>query len=295
MNSNNSFSAPDYPGLYQTADMAAVKAQNGYLRMITLYQYLLIAAVICSLIMGTSTVLAILSAIILLATLSVSIFLAFKRYDKIWYNGRAVAESVKTVTWRYMMGAEPYNSSDVSVAKSKFIMDLQQIFEQNKQLEQIFSEDTATTEAISERMANIRALPLNERKSIYLTDRIDDQRIWYRKKANFNKKKGLLWFILMCVAQTGALICVIIRIAKPKWNYLPIDICIVCAAAALTWIQTKRFQDLSTAYSLTAHEISLLREYRQNISNEKDFSDFVNDAENAFSREHTQWQARRHT
>jgi hypothetical protein len=99
----------------------------------------------------------------------------------------------------------------------------------------------------------------------------------------------------MCVAQAIALICVIVRIAKPKWNYLPVDIFIICAAAALTWTQTKRFQDLSTAYSLATHEISLLRAYKQNISNEKEFSDFVNDAENAFSREHTQWQARRHT
>jgi hypothetical protein len=201
---------------------------------------------------------------------------------------------VKTVTWRYMMRAEPYQNDD-NTSGSIFIDDLRKILNQNKQFGQIFSEATATTEAISGRMANIRAMPLNERKNIYIKDRVDEQHDWYRKKASFNRKKGLLWFVLMCVAQAIALICVIVRIAKPKWNYLPVDIFIICAAAALTWTQTKRFQDLSTAYSLATHEISLLRAYKQNISNEKEFSDFVNDAENAFSREHTQWQARRHT
>jgi hypothetical protein len=144
-------------------------------------------------------------------------------------------------------------------------------------------------------MAKIYSLTLNERKSLYLKDRIDDQLNWYCKNANLNKKNASLWFVIMCAAQAFALILVLIRIAKPTWHYFPINALIVCAGAALTWMQTKKFQDLSTAYSLTAHEIGMLREDSQNISNEKDFSNFVNDAENAFSREHTQWQARRHT
>jgi hypothetical protein len=99
----------------------------------------------------------------------------------------------------------------------------------------------------------------------------------------------------MGIAQLFALGFVLVKIAKPAWTDLPIDVCIVCAGAALTWMQLKRFQELSTAYSLTAHEISLLRGYSQDVSTDAKFSAFVNDAESAFSREHTQWQARRQT
>lgn len=285
----------DYPGLYQETDEASIKAQKIYLEIIALYLCLLIVAAVCGLKMGTSTVLAIIAALIFSGTLFLSIYIAVRRYDKTWYNARAVAESVKTVTWRYIMRAEPYQDTGDEVARHAFITDLKQILEQNKQLAQIFTGEKATTDAISQEMARIRSLPLKERISLYLTDRIDEQRLWYCKKASQNKQQALCWFILMCLAQAFALLFVLVRIAKPTWSKLPIDVFIVCAAAALTWIQLKRFQELSTAYSLTAHEISLLRVYSQDVSNEAPFSDFVNDAENAFSREHTQWQARRHT
>lgn len=283
----------DYPGLYQETDEASVKAQKVYLRSIALYLLLLIVAVVVSLLMGTSPILAILAALIFLATLFLSIALAVKRYDKTWYNARAVAESVKTVTWRYMMHAEPYG--DDNVARHDFIKDLQQILDQNKDLARVFTGDKAATGAISPEMARIRKLPREDRMRLYLTDRIDEQRGWYCKKAALNKRQARCWFVLMCMAQALALILIVVRIAKPTWSHLPIDVCIVCACAALTWIQVKRFQELSTAFSLTAHEISLLREHSQDASNEAQFSDFVNDSENAFSREHTQWQARRHT
>jgi len=296
MNLNNSFNTSDYPGLYQTADKASVESQNNYMLGIGLYLSLLIAASVCSLFLGDSTSLAIIAALIFVATLFISILLLIKRYDKAWYNGRAVAESVKTITWRYMMHAEPYQNPNDSEARVVFVNDLRQILEQNREFDQIFTGDTATTEAISKKMIEIRALELADRQKVYINDRIDDQRAWYYRKARFNKKKGFLWFVLMCVVQAGALILVLVRIAKPTWNiYLPIDLCIVCACVALTWTQTKRFQDLSTAYSLATHEISLIREACNAAPNEKELSNFINDAENAFSREHTQWQARRHT
>ena len=285
----------DYPGLYQETDEISIKAQSTYLRTIAIYICLLIAAAVCSLVMGTSTVLAIFAALIFVMTLFLSFFLMNRRYDNTWYNARALAESIKTVTWRYMMHAEPYQDVDIEIAKKIFINNLKGILEQNKQLAQAFTGDKATADAISQEMARIRDLALEDRIKLYLADRVDDQRGWYAKKAKDSKRKVELWFILMCLAQIGALACVLVRIAKPTWNYLPVDIFIVLAGASLTWMQTKKFQDTAAAYSLTAHEISLMKSQISDDMNEDDFSDFVNDAENAFSREHTQWQARRQT
>jgi hypothetical protein len=100
----------DYPGLYQASDKASLQAQTCYLAAIQIYLILLIAGAVCTLFLGECTILAIIAAVILIATLFTSILLAFKRFDKTWYNGRVVAESVKTVTWRYMMHAEPYHN-----------------------------------------------------------------------------------------------------------------------------------------------------------------------------------------
>ena len=56
----------------------------------------------------------------------------------------------------------------------------------------------------------------------------------------------------------------------------------------------QRHSELASAYALTAHEIGIIEERARGTSTNKEFSNFVNDAEQAFSREHTQWIARQH-
>lgn len=68
---------------------------------------------------------------------------------------------------------------------------------------------------------------------------------------------------------------------------------IAAAASILTWIQAKRFSELAASYTLAAHEINIIKSQALDEMNEDEFSVFVGDAENAFSREHTQWVARK--
>ena len=67
------------------------------------------------------------------------------------------------------------------------------------------------------------------------------------------------------------------------------------AGGVLTWIQVKRFQEIATAYALTAHEIGIVRGHLAESDTNEEFSKFVKDAENAFSREHTQWVVRQNS
>jgi hypothetical protein len=75
---------------------------------------------------------------------------------------------------------------------------------------------------------------------------------------------------------------------------LAIEPLIVVAAAIIGWIQIKRYSELASAYALTAHEIGIIEERARSAYTNEAFSQFVNDAEQAFSREHTQWVARQH-
>ena len=72
----------------------------------------------------------------------------------------------------------------------------------------------------------------------------------------------------------------------------PTDILVALAASVLSWMQAKRFSELAASYALAAHEIGLIREQAMLPGTDAEFSLFVGDAENAFSREHTQWVAR---
>lgn len=60
-------------------------------------------------------------------------------------------------------------------------------------------------------------------------------------------------------------------------------------------VQAKKYRQLATAYSLAAHEITLIKHDSENAIDDKSLSEFVIDSENAFSREHTQWVAKKST
>ena len=72
----------------------------------------------------------------------------------------------------------------------------------------------------------------------------------------------------------------------------PIEPIIVLAASLTGWMQIKKFNELASAYTLTAFEIGIIQDRASDSMSEAEFSDFVGEAEQAFSREHTQWVAR---
>ena len=287
------FSSFDYPGLYQSANNASLNAQRDYLRVIKAYLGLLFIGSILTLYAEKSSVSAIFGVLVFLGTLSLTIFQAFKRYDQIWYNGRAVAESVKTRTWRYMMRAEPYfDSSDVQVVRKTLRNDLKGILNLNISLGSYLGDDSSTKEIISDQMNLTRSLSLSERLEIYKRERIDEQRNWYAKKAGINKRVARNWFIFLIVVHVAIISLLLVQIKYPS-KIFPTESLIVVAGGIITWIQAKKYQDLATAYSLTAHEIGIIKGESESVKTEEQFSDFVKDAENAFSREHTQWIARK--
>ncbi|MBK5164828.1 DUF4231 domain-containing protein [Burkholderia sp. R-70211] len=280
----------DYPALYHAADKESLTAQQKFFGTIFANITCLILASIASSLDFHSKWISIAQAIILLAGLASSIYLATGRPDRIWYNGRALAESVKTSTWRYMMKAEPFDANlDV---RPLFMTRLKTIFDQNKSVAKSMV-DFADGVQITDYMRNTRALPLDQRKALYENERTVEQQKWYARKAQYNKKKANSFFLFLCLLNAAAVISTLLKIAYPDPKFWPTDILVTCSAALLSWIQAKRFQELSSAYSLAAYEIGFIREQLARITTEKKFSLFVSDAENAFSREHTQWVARK--
>ena len=116
---------------------------------------------------------------------------------------------------------------------------------------------------------------------------------WYAKKARFNKYRANVFFWVLIAVNLGAVILAALKIKFAETPIWPTDALVALAASLLSWMQAKRFSELASSYSLAATEIGLIRDQARMITCEKDFSVFVADAENAFSREHTQWVARK--
>lgn len=127
----------DLPGLYQSANNSSLSQQKAYFNSIAWYILLLLIASLFAFFADGygNAYFRIISFILFLATLSITIWLRYSRPDKIWYNGRAVAESVKTRAWRWMMRAEPYLENDKpDTMRKEFIDDLRKILKQNEDL-----------------------------------------------------------------------------------------------------------------------------------------------------------------
>jgi len=282
-----------YPALYRSADRASIDAQKSYLRAIKTHIALLIVGASLTVNPLPTTEYSLFNALVFMCALGISILIALKKYEKSWYSARALAESVKTATWRYMMKTEPFIDVDKrKEVNSTFRNMLNEILKSNNQLGDLLGGAISSEAQITANMQEKRDHDLNERKEFYLKGRIDEQRKWYALKSAENKRKGSRFFYLLVFLQSLAIVFVLLRIAYPAWGIWPTDVFVVAAGGVVTWIQLKRFQEISAAYGLTAHEIGIVRGKLAEAETDIEFSEFVKDSENAFSREHTQWAAK---
>ena len=282
-----------YPALYQSASHLSASSQDSYLRLVRAEYGFLILAAVLSLDLSRRPLYFAIYATIFLTSLAVLIARTWKKPEQDWYKGRALAESIKTSCWRYCMRAEPFgDADDVTVRRAEFRNHLRAILEANRHIGDRIPADEAANDQITASMEQTRARPLEERKAFYDRDRIRDQRRWYALKASANKKSSNAWMIGGIATYGLAIALVLLRIAYPKQQIWPIEPIIVAASSIVGWTQVKKFNELASSYTLTAHEIGIIQGRLQEVATEAEFSNFVNEAEQAFSREHTQWVAR---
>lgn len=281
------------PGLYQSANQASLSSQSIYFWGLRIYLVFLVTAALVSFLWPKDWQGAIASAVLFLITLGILIALRVKRPDDLWYNGRAVAESVKTRSWRWVMKAEPYeDTANIEIVSKQFISDLKTILSQNRSLSGVLHTSAGIKEPISEAMKTIRSLPVEKRLDIYKKQRIDDQASWYSLKSQFNKRRAHQWFWVSVGLHSIAIIMLLYRIKEPYID-LPVGTVATAASAVLTWLQSKKHNELNSSYALTAHEIVLVKGDALSVKSEKELAEFVLNSETAFSREHTQWAARK--
>ncbi len=146
---------------------------------------------------------------------------------------------------------------------------------------------------ITESMLSARKLPISERIEYYVSNRIDDQKKWYAKKSKDNKRAFFLWIVITLSTYVLALVSVNSDRLGIPWASFGFEPLVVIVTSSIGWMQMKRFSELMASYNLTALEIGIIRGNSSSIKTEEELSAFVNEAELAFSREHTQWAARR--
>jgi hypothetical protein len=295
----------DFPGIYASASACSAKAQKHYYSALRLELVFLLASAVIP-IMGISHwSIALLQAVVLISALTCTLLLHQRneKPDRIWYQARALAESIKTMTWRYVSKAEPYIAeSDDAECEAQmdhlFLANINQLLKDN-QLPNRYLHLSASAKNITDKMKELRAKPVEERQSYYLANRIEEQMHWYEKKYRLNNLLASRFSIVIAACYCAAIFLAMMRIQFPSVQGWPTGVFVTSAVVVMSWMQAKRFSELAASYAQTGADIKHLlevmkaNERRGCMGTDQAFSNFVGDAENAFSREHTQWVARR--
>lgn len=205
-----------------------------------------------------------------------------------WYQGRALAESTKTLAWRFAVGGSPFpahmDSKDAKLLLNDRIRDID-----NKAWSEVAIPLEGAT--VTREMRDLRTQCFELRKSAYLQNRIEDQQKWYSQKANECKKKSFWWKVVLIVSEILAFVWSIACATNPNlWNATGLlTTAIGCGSA---WVSLKQFDNLKTAYSAASHELIYIFA-KLEAADETQWDIMVDDAEEAISREHTLWLASR--
>ncbi|MBY5385232.1 DUF4231 domain-containing protein [Rhizobium leguminosarum] len=280
------------PTLFQAADGASATKQKLYLWLIRAeYAFLFISACLTLFKSSSHNFIAV-NATVFVAALGAMALRAYLKPEQAWYKSRALAESIKTLSWRFSMRAAPFDDQLVVDARRDFRETLASLLSTNMELGSSLADFDGGGPQITETMVALRASDLHLRKEIYLEKRVRNQRGWYQKKAKENSRAARTWLSVAGTAYLLAIVFVLAPLHTSSLTNLPLEPVIVIASAVLGWMQIKKFNELASAYGLTAQEIGIAEGVIEDAVDESGFTNAVNDVELVFSREHTQWIAR---
>jgi hypothetical protein len=288
------FSEADYPGLFRAADAVSRSGQERHVWLARLeLAFLTLAAIVGAVISVVPTISgqigAVVVAVLLIGAALVRSVARSTRPENRWFEGRAVAESVKTLAWKYMTHVEPYNGPDAE-SEDQLTLSMQEVLG-----ERLILEPTALAELggeqITEGMRRVRALGFEDRRTVYVAERVRDQLTWYSRRSGDHKRNADRWFVTGVVFEVAAIAAALALIFNARLINL-IGVFSTVTAASTTLSRLRGDSEVAQRYALAAEELAMIQ-LRIRSASEATFPDRVIEAEAAISREHKMWAAKR--
>lgn len=284
----------DLPALFCAADQAASRSRQQHVMLTAMNLGLLALGAlfdVASSHVAYKRAFGVASAVCFLLTVFVTIIAGALKLEQKWYFGRAVAESAKTLSWKYMMRVDSESGNSAGTPENKLISDLRAILEEFQEMGSMLGGKAAVKDQISGAMKIMRGANFTYRKQTYIEQRVRQQRDWYSVRSGQNKNASSFLLIALIGCQFIAVVMSGISIMNEHLNFAPLFAAV--ASSLIAWSQLRQYDELAQSYGMAAQELGLIEEQGKQEIPESDFSQFVVRAETAISREHTLWRARR--
>ncbi len=287
-------SAENLPALFRAADESSTKGQSLYRFGTAAILLLLLVAGLAGFVStdGSTDWGGVSAAVAFGCSLLVQAELARRRPERAWYEGRALAESAKSLGWQYSVGGGRYarDSRTEHEIQNAFVGDLKALLDDIREARPI--EVPADGMQVTEEMQRLRAQPLDDRRTAYLSARVKEQREWYATKAAWNRNRAKKWLAAILLIQAAGLVAAVVK-AAGLLEVTLLGVASGLAASAIAWVQLNDHVQLDEAYSLASHDLSFSEASGAGIDDEEGWARFVVDTEHAISREHSMWRAGR--
>jgi hypothetical protein len=226
----------------------------------------------------------------LIITVLILMIIQFKsNYMDGWQKSRFLAESILSQSWLLLFKVDNYNK-DYNLAVGIF---LERINEMKTEINvtdylkfvSAISEDNDQPKWISENFNK----NISEKRNYYITERINDQEKYYYKKTLYNRRNSekYFWFGILAMGIGAVLTTLTIMDIIPNFSYL--GLFTTLSAALFSWKQTKRFEELSSTYSVAIEELKDFKKKLLLDSSEDEIKAIIYDTEKSISREHKLW------
>jgi hypothetical protein len=213
----------------------------------------------------------------------------FRHAETNWYDGRAAAESVKSLTWKYAVRGDPFSTS-TGEAEVAYRSAIEGLVEELRELgSDVRAPDVAARSAA---LDAVRSAPLAHRRDVYRAQRVTQQRDWYARRARDHRVSSHRWHIAMFGCQSAGTVGALLK-ALGSIHADVLSLLATAAVAAAAWVTAGDFVRTARAYDFAALELDGVLDRLDAAGSEDEWASFVADAEQAMSREHTVWLARR--
>lgn len=206
-----------------------------------------------------------------------------------WQKSRFLAESILSQTWLLLFKVDNYDTEinkaltllqeKISEMKSEVVVD---------SYYKLITQKSSDNDRPQWVLNNFNKSD-DDKIEFYIRERLNNQEGYYFKKTRSNSRKSGQYFWIGLGAMTIGAILTILTIADiiPDYSYL--GLFTTLSAALFSWKQTKRFEELSSTYSVAIEE---LKDFKKRLLSAPNFSEAKNivyDCEKSISREHKLW------
>ena len=281
-----------FPAISRQASESARRFQSRYRRLVLVLAISASTYPVLTLINHIRTRIAI-ALVLTCVQLSTTLINAGLGWNKKWYQARALAESTKSLTWRLAVGGSPFPvempESETRVKMAQSIIDLISSMGDTTFL-------NAALIPIEEDMSeieNVRKKSLEVRQQIYIRDRMQDQEKWYAMKAkDLSRKRQALNTLAAFSSLIAIILCLLLLVSPELFQFTYVSFFASLALGVIAIGQSHHLATDVSAYQLTHYEIKKILALPL-PDNDRDWSEWVDDKEEALSREHVMWLASR--